>query len=89
MPTDKTLGKMVRREWDSNPRGLFAPPVFKTGAFNHSAIPPIAPSYTCRNGVLHNFLLGTENSAKNFDSTETFRLWMGTVWWRILRIATG
>ena len=29
-----------RMEWDSNPRKLLASPVFKTGAFNHSAILP-------------------------------------------------
>ena len=29
-----------RKEWDSNPRKLLASPVFKTGAFNHSAILP-------------------------------------------------
>ena len=30
----------TRREWDSNPRWLNTTPVFKTGAFVRSAIPP-------------------------------------------------
>ncbi len=33
-----------RREWDSNPREpVRALPIFKTGAFNRSAIPPYQP----------------------------------------------
>ena len=41
----RSLQRDERREWDSNPRAL-RPPVFKTGAFNHSAIPPGAENLT-------------------------------------------
>src|SRR5579884_2022283 len=29
-----------RREWDSNPRGLFTLPLFESGTFDHSDISP-------------------------------------------------
>ena len=38
--TSAEKAQKTRRGWDSNPRGLLTLPVFKTGAFNHSATPP-------------------------------------------------
>src|SRR5258708_34369556 len=41
---------MQRREWDSNPRGLFTLPLFESGTFDHSDISPWASiAYSIRN----------------------------------------
>src|SRR5438034_2151830 len=47
-----------RREWDSNPRGLFTLPLFESGTFDHSDISPWASiAYLIRHDKA--YMLGT------------------------------
>ncbi len=50
----------IRREWDSNPREpLQAPPIFETGTFNHSDIPPCLLTLPNKNNLtlkVYNYL---------------------------------
>ena len=59
-----------RKEWDSNPRKLLASPVFKTGAFNRSAILP-EEMQSAGSGILYERLFSRKASIAN-EASEAF-----------------